>query len=108
MREFLDPEQSSEKRELRRAQAFCDYPEVAKDALAAGLLLTCRSESHYQLMPPDKAWILNLYPGNCRLYSDKNTRIKAPYLNFAGHKWSLRDVVKTVTINRDKTRKDEP
>lgn len=98
MVEVLDPEQNMEKRASRRASAFDSWQEVARLAEANGLRLIRQTGVHYQLCPPKKAWILNIYPGNCRLYSDKNTPRKAPFLNFAGRKWTLHEVVEEAIV----------
>ncbi len=100
MGEFLDPEQSTEKRTSRRGSASDSWHGVARLAEVNGLRLVRYTESHYQLIAPKKAWILNIYPGNCRLHADRNTPLKPPFVDFAGRKWTLFDVVAEVIISQ--------
>lgn len=85
------------KREAIEA-AGSSFDEVAALAQAHGMKLRQCTDAHYQLSHVDDGWLLNLYPSNCRIYADKN-KPRAPYLNFAGVEWSLRDVVETA-INK--------
>ncbi len=58
----------------------------------AGLRLRQCGDSHYQLEPFNKKWLQNIYPGNWRLYFDRNRPQKPPYLNLP-EEWTLTDVV---------------
>ena len=89
MGESWNPEQSAEKREARRNLAASQFPELADYAGDHGIALLAHTESHYQMRHPD-GWILNVYPGNRRLYWDPNKKglfLKLP------ENWTLRDVV---------------
>lgn len=67
----------------------------AKDLAAAHHLILHRcSDVHYQLMPTHRRWLINVYPGNQRLYSDKSK--PGPYLKSKlPIPWDLLDVVKS-------------
>lgn len=70
----------SKKRE-RRSIATSQFLGAEKLAREQGFSLIRRTETHYQLRPPTKKWIANLYPGNRKLYMDKNAPSKfAPTL----------------------------
>ena len=73
----------------RREIAADDFLDADNLARKHRMRLLCRSESHYQLTDGD--WLLNLYPGNCRIFTDKNHG--GPYLDFAGARWTLVQVV---------------
>lgn len=73
----------------RRAWAALEFPEAKRLAAEAGLRLV-KSGDFYFLEAPGKGWRLSLYPGNQRIYGDRN-RPKAPYLNVES--WSLRSIV---------------
>lgn len=80
-----------ETKQHRIDRAGNQFDEARACASAAGLCLVRRGENHYQLSKHG-GWLLNLYPSNCRIYSDKN-RDRAPFLDFAGVRWTLADVV---------------
>jgi hypothetical protein len=73
----------------RREQAAADYWQAAESAAAVGLRLCQVSEAHYQLSSP--GWLINVYPGNCRLFRDPG-RGRAPFLRVSSP-WTLGDVV---------------
>ena len=80
----------------RREAATAEYLVVARLATEAGLALLRLSEAHYQLK--GDGWVQNIYPGNQRLYYDRNQPSRPPYLNLpVDRDWSLTDVV-TLTI----------
>ena len=69
----------------RRALARDDFSEAEHIADEADLCLRECSNTHYQLI--GDGWIINLYPGNQRIYADKGGA-RAPYLEVA-HPWTL-------------------
>jgi hypothetical protein len=78
--------------EKRRQTALKDYNNAAALANQVGWQFTCHSEVHYSLRKPqENSWILNVYPGNRRLYYDPN-KPKGPFLRLKDD-WSLTDVV---------------
>ena len=56
------------------------------------MVLRQNNHQHYQLFPVDKTWLINIYPGNQRLYHDVKKR--GPFLELRGQVWALIDVVK--------------
>ena len=88
----LDPEQSQAERKARRIGASQDFRSAQLLAKEAGMVLLCHGEAHYQLVYGRDRWVLNIYPGNQRLYHDKAHQ--GPYLNLAFWPWSLEDVVR--------------
>ena len=92
----LNPEQSIEARHERREVASRDFDDVRMPARVAGMRLVKRDESHYSLFwGPGQKWLLNIYPGNQRLYHDKNRR--GPFVDMSGKgvddPWTLGDVL---------------
>ena len=81
--------------ERNRVQAGDDYHAAVRMAHEAGLVLARRSESHYQLYRSREGWLLNVDPGNQRLYSDPN-HPRPPYLGLP-RPWTLPDVVRAMT-----------
>ena len=78
--------------ESRRRLAAEQFAESERLASAAFMLLAHRTDSHYQLTFADGG-LLNIYPGNYRLWADP-ARPKTPYLNLPRNTpWSLLDVV---------------
>jgi hypothetical protein len=77
----------------RRDAANRDYVSARELANRHGLELARHSEFHYQLFPMNKTWILNVYPGNCRLYNDRSKETP-PHLGIETP-WALIDVVRT-------------
>ncbi len=99
MVDFLSPEQSGENRAVRRLAASDDFRAAFLLAEHNGLQLVRHTETHYQLMPPGKAWLLNIFPGNCRLHHDRNRPKKPPFLRgFEGRKWTLLEVVEEIIV----------
>ena len=77
----------------RVKQAEIDFPHAKELANYGGLVLQKHTETHYSLRRAH-SWVINLYPGNQRLYADKN-RHKAPFLKVSQvEPWRLEDVVK--------------
>jgi len=84
----------------RRGQAAIDWTKAFIAAKDSGMTLKQHSDQHYQLSHPD-GWLLNIYPGNRRLYHDKNR--KGPFLQVP-LEWTLLDVVNAAAkqgANRD-------
>jgi hypothetical protein len=82
--------QSQEAREKRRDAAEAAFPEARALAASAEFRLLRHSVAHYQLWSPDRKWLLNIYPGNRRLFHDKEK--SGPYLRVPDE-WTLLDVV---------------
>lgn len=80
----------------RRERAWTAFDAAKKRAADAGLRLTRHSEQHYQIS--DGAWIINLYPGNQRIYADPKRR-RAPFLELK-RPWSLMDAVEAAINQR--------
>ena len=74
----------------RREQALRGFEKSRKIAEHYGMELSKKTDAHYQLSC--NGWTINISPGNCRLWHDKNAGIKPPYLNLPTE-WTLRDVV---------------
>lgn len=86
--------------QVRRDQATEVFHEARAAAHRGGLELVRQTAVHYQLVPGDStAWIINLYPGNRRIYREGG----APYLRVArdeGRPWLLRCVEAAVAAKR--------
>ena len=67
------------------------YQTARQLAASAGLVLIQHTEVHYGLSNPTAGWLLNIYPGNRRLYADRG-RPKPPFLRVKPD-WNLMDVV---------------
>ena len=74
----------------RRDVAAAAFPSIRQHAAEHDLRLTRHTEAHYQLAPVDRSWILDIYPGKRRLYSDRKK--VAPHLSVP-EDWTLMDVV---------------
>lgn len=74
----------------RRSLNVNDFSNAKELAEKANLKLIQKSDVHYQLKFNDE-WIVNIYPGNQRLYSDRNKN-KPPYIEIEEN-WTLTDVV---------------
>jgi hypothetical protein len=55
-----------------------------------GVMLHRHDDGHYAVEHKRVRWLVNLYPGNQRIYADRN-RPKAPYLSLPDP-WTLQDV----------------
>lgn len=88
-----------QERQENRAVSEGMFAEAAMCAEASGFRLVKHSDAHYSLRKFSKRdtflplWILNIYPGNRRIYRDPNTIKKAPFLKLKPD-WTLMDVVK--------------
>jgi hypothetical protein len=79
----------------RRQQADRDFGEAQRLAQQSGLFLRKCSPTQYQLSVwnvPATGWLINIYPGNRRIYADPK-RPRAPYLRLPDG-WGLIDVVR--------------
>lgn len=68
-----------------------DFKEAAILAAQHGMTLT-RHNDGVQYNLSTSAWVIQLYPGNLRIYSPKKKR--GPYLDLAGKCWNLVAAVK--------------
>jgi len=76
----------------RRELAVEMFEDAAGIAEQAGLSLVQRTQAHYHLLPADGSWLINLYPGNQRIYHDRNK--PGPFLRLARDRaWDLIDAV---------------
>lgn len=82
-------EQASESRDLS-AKLFAEASRLAKEG---GMSLTRRSDAHYQLRHAQDGWLLNLYPGNGRVYGDRN-KPRGPFLHLPDG-WTVIDAVES-------------
>lgn len=80
--------------EERRQKATADYDQAVLVAKGFDMKLVRHSEIHYTLRPANNGWLLNIYPGNKRLYYDRKYG-KPPFIPLPLN-WSLVDVVKKV------------
>lgn len=78
--------------ERNREQAADTFKDAAELAEMLGLQLHKCSDVHYQFSDEEQGWLINLYPGNGRLYADRKRRAKAPFLRVPEN-WTLLDVV---------------
>lgn len=96
-----------EQGEDRRALGELLFDPAQVLAKANGLALRRCTGVHYQLFPEGKRasaahWLINLYPGNQRVYSPPERR--GPYLNLK-RPWTLLDAVQAAIrkeCNRDR------
>lgn len=72
-----EPRRRGGQRRARRADATTEFDRAAHLAENNGFRLRKCSDAHYQLVHVEKDWLLNIYPGNGRLYSDPHR--KPPY-----------------------------
>ena len=72
--------------------AKAEYGSAAAFANENNMSLGRVSDSHYQLWGPDGCWLINMYPGNHRIYSPKH--LLAPYLFVERGNWTLTDVIR--------------
>ena len=82
--------------EIRTNAATRDWKEARRLAEQNGFRLLRQSRSHYQLMMPDRAWVLNIFPGPCLLRRDVDR--PPPYIELARIKWTLREVVEAMIV----------
>ncbi len=78
-------------RSSKRASAADEFDNACKLAADSGFRLTRMSDAMYQLWGPNDAWLINVYPGHCRLHSPKN--LLAPFLYVEKGAWTITEVV---------------
>lgn len=105
MTSYFRKQRQSEGRS-RRAMSAAEFPEAARVAAERGLRLIRHDDAHYALRK-DGAWLLNLYPGNQRLYYDRAWPQKPPYLHVPSP-WSLLDCVRAASGEEIEGADDEP
>ena len=69
--------------------------EASKLAAENGMILVRNTEAHYQVKHKRDGWILDVYPGNQRLYAPvRPGHPRAPYITMPYDRcWTLTDVV---------------
>lgn len=80
----------------RRVHAKTELCEARAFATENGLVVRCCVDGvHYQISPADGRWLLNFYPGNARLYADRNKPEMPPFIGWpeGGAHPGLRHVV---------------
>ncbi len=78
----------------RRDRAEDDFKAARVLAARHGLRLSMHDTTHYALEHMRQLWLLNIYPGNRRLYKDENRPTRGPFLRVPTD-WTLIDVVET-------------
>jgi hypothetical protein len=79
-------------REENRNLASGDWGDAQRLAAKHGMILRRHTDVHYRLIGPGKAWAINIYPGNRRIYNPPGPK-RGPYLKLP-LMWTLLDVVK--------------
>jgi len=92
------PEIGEPERKTRRDQAADDFAVARQLAMKYGHSLVRRTNIHYQLSKTDKGWLVNLYPGNQRIYADKK-RPRAPFIRVV-HPWTLLTLVESLLLDQ--------
>lgn len=76
----------------RKGKSERQFEEAVEWARKFDLELVKCNDAQYNLWGPNRTWLIQIYPGNSRLYSPPSKR--GPYLHgFKGRKWVLMDVV---------------
>lgn len=89
---------SNETKGSRRARATLEFFEARDFCIDRGMDLRKNSDTHYSLF--GDGWLLDIYPGNQRLYRPENREPRAPFLELP-NEWGLLDVVKAATKGDD-------
>jgi hypothetical protein len=76
-------------RMTRRLDAMDQYHQLVDLARTSGLVFQRYTKAHYRISLPG-VWRINLYPGNCRVYSDPTK--PGPHLNLP-MPWTLQQAV---------------
>jgi hypothetical protein len=63
----------------RRAEAELSFPAARDLARSEGMDLYRHDAGHYALSHPS-GWLMNIFPGNRRLYSDRNRPVAPPFI----------------------------
>lgn len=90
-RDYTAAEQAA--KETRREQAGAVFPKARDIAKKKGFTLIQRSASHYQLR--GGRWLINLYPGNQRIYIDRQKQ-NVPFLQVPTP-WTILDVIEAAS-----------
>ncbi len=102
-------EERKVERHSRHDSSEANFKDAQESANLAGMTLrACVAGIHYQLRGRD--WLINLYPGNQRIYRDSN-KSKAPYLKLAFDRdWTLTDIVRAAkeAIEKTSNTKEKP
>lgn len=100
-------EARQERNTKRRSVAGASFQDAAELATKHDMILLRRSNVHYSLYGPatrnggngkpryKDRWLLDLYPGNQRIFRPTNRKPAAPFIQVAPN-WHLIDVVKAV------------
>ena len=72
------------------------YVEAAKLAKQVGWILRKHTDAHYSLWESAEGFLLNIYPGNERLYYDYKKK-KGPFLKLEIN-WNILDVIKAAIV----------
>ena len=93
-------------KEQRRTQAKRDFREASTLAAQNGLRFSHINDVQYQLRGKTfgVSWLINVYPGNCRLYHDPQKT--APFLEISSE-WGLLDVVQSAITAVDTLQQKE-
>lgn len=75
----------------RRESNALLYGQAQQKASQAGMILEQHTDVHYSLQSQTYGWRLNIYPGNRRLYHDRQHK-KPPFLKVPPD-WNLLDVI---------------
>lgn len=89
--ETFDKAEWSRQKQARSDRAQRDFMAAAQLAIDNGLTLLRHTPIHFQLKSP-QGWIINLFPSNRRIYSNKGNA-RGPFLNVP-YEWTLMDVVR--------------
>ncbi len=76
----------------RASRAIVDYPAAKVEAELFGMRLISQTTGHHYALERDH-WRINLYPGNQRIYHDRNR--PGPFLENVPEPWSLMDIVRS-------------
>jgi hypothetical protein len=85
---------SSQQKDKRYKAASDDFEEAQRLAIQHGLKLLRFTDMHYQLRDDKLDYVINLYPGNQRIYVDRQHK-RPPFLDLS-HPWRLQEVVTTL------------
>lgn len=80
-------------RGANRAEFYGELPHAQSLAKKAGLELVKCTKFHFQLRSESPRWIVNIYPGQKKIWIDPNN---APKSFTAPRDWSLLDLVATI------------
>lgn len=96
---MIYPEAQAE-RSSRRTATYQSYASASKLAEDNRMVLIRHSDVHYHLwvtLASGQRWLYNLYPGNCRIYADRQHY--GPFLNIP-KPWTIDDVIRAARAKR--------